>query len=100
MFLCDTIDIMPVKYNPGVKEFLTFIQPSLLSLRELSAASVDKHKCVIKICETGKLKVVDKKCTNRDDNKNNVHFHIFLIAVKRNRGFTVVFPVADDRNLP
>ena len=52
MFLYDAIEILPVKYNPGVKELMTFIQPTLPSLKELSGTV---NEDFVKICETSKF---------------------------------------------
>lgn len=52
MFLYDAIEILPVKYNPSVRELLTFIKPTLPSLEELSDTAGEN---VIKICETSEF---------------------------------------------
>ena len=52
IFLCDAIEVLPVKYNPSVQELLTFIMPKLPSLKEISGTAGEND---LKICETSKF---------------------------------------------
>ena len=57
MFLYDAIDILPVKYNPSVRELLASILPTIPSLKELSGNASEN---VIKICETSKFQCLSR----------------------------------------
>ena len=52
MFLYDAIEILPVKYNPSVRELVTFILPTIPSLEELSGTASEN---IVKIFETSKF---------------------------------------------